>query len=209
MLFTRLLFVLFLEIVLPLQSNGGIIAKTNFHGPHFVSQISVDGIKANQYNTQFNDSMKIRDLVILIKYAQGLVIFDSYVKFVRFVSPAEKQLYFTHINSLIIGMDSKENDIADAIILSDLAEDCKPCEILKHGGINLETLKTISQYSEIDLESSFKLLLSVFTVRYQRRYTDNVNDPYRFWYWDFAKTENTIRLINSFNDEDKVDLMLF
>lgn len=150
--------------------------------------------------------MKIRDLVILVKYAQGLVVFDSFMKFIRFIPVTERKLHFKQIGFLIMNMDQEETDLREAIAFSGISQDRVPLKVLEAASVSVEILEAIDNFSEIDLESSTKLLLSIFTVRYQRRFVDHVNDPYRFWYWDFKDVNNTLKYLSSFNDGDSVEL---
>jgi hypothetical protein len=88
-----------------------------------------------------------------------------------------------------------DNSVADlAIKQSGLSDTCSACLILKEG-VNEKQLQKITELPESELESSFKLLLTVFSIGYQDGFQKHKNAPDKFWYWDYSKVENAFKLV--------------
>jgi hypothetical protein len=138
--------------------------------------------------------MKITDLVSLVKYAQGAVVFNSFYGYLKFLKPPQRKIYLLQIVELI-GHFAIDNSIADlAIKQSGLNDSCTACLILKEG-VNETHLQKITELSESELEQSFKLLLTLFSIGYQEGYQKHKNSGTKFWYWDYSEIENTYKML--------------
>lgn len=138
--------------------------------------------------------MRVRDLVILVKYAQGAVVFNSFYSMLKFFKPLERKIFLSQVVELTKHFTINDS-IADlAIKKSGLSETCTACLILKEGVSEIQ-LQKIVDLSETELESSLKLLLTLFSISYQEGYQKNKNDPDKFWYWDYSNAENSFKLI--------------
>jgi hypothetical protein len=93
-----------------------------------------------------------------------------------------------------------------AIEKSELNITTPACEILREG-VNKEQLQKIVSLSENELEASFKLLLTLFSLGYQREFAKNMSDPDKLWYWDYTDEQNIFKLLK-LNDNDLVDIDL-
>lgn len=148
----------------------------------------------SQTNMPLKSEVKIRDLVILVKYAQGLVVFESFYGYLKSFKPPERKEFLYQIAELT-GHFLIEDSAGDlAITKSELNDTCAACLILKEGVYETQ-LQKIAELPESELESSFKLLLTLFSIGYQEGYHKHKNAPIKFWYWDYSDVENTYKLI--------------
>lgn len=138
--------------------------------------------------------MTISNLVKLVKYAQGAVVFDTFYGILKFFKPPERKIFLSQIVELT-GHFAINDSIADlAIKQSGLNSTCSACLILKEG-FNETQLQKIVALPESELESSFKLLLTLFSLGYQEGYQKNRNAPDKFWYWDYSEVENAYKYV--------------
>ena len=144
--------------------------------------------------------MKIMYLVILSKYAQGGVVFNSFYGTLKFFKPPERKIFLSQIIELI-GHFPMDDSVANlALKQSGLSATCAACLLLKEGTNEIQ-LQKILGLPESELESSFKLLLTLFTVGYQPAYQKNKNDANKFWYWDYSDAENALKLLQLDNNQ--------
>lgn len=148
----------------------------------------------SQTNMPVRSEMKIGDIVILVKYAQGGVVFNSFYGYLKFMKPPVRKVFLSQIVELIghFAIDDSAADVA--IKQSGLSDTCAACLILKEGVYETQ-LQKILELPESELESSFKLLLTVFSIGYQEGYQKHRNAPTKFWYWDYSEMENTLKYI--------------
>ena len=141
-----------------------------------------------------NSEMKIRDLVILVKYAQGAVVFNSFFDYLKFMKPAERKVFLSQIIELT-GHFAIDDSAADLVIRkSGISDTCAACLILKEG-IYEAQLQKITELPESELAPSFKLLLTLFSIGYQEGYRKHKNAPTKFWYWDYSEEENALKVV--------------
>jgi len=162
----------------------------------------------SQTNMPVKSEMKIRDLVILVKYAQGAVVFDSFYSFLKFLKPPERKIFLSQIVELTghFAMDDSAAELA--IRESGLTDSCAACLLLKEG-IYESQLEKIAELPESELEFSFKLLLTLFSIGYQEVYQKHKNAPTKFWYWDYSDVENTYKFVElDYNQYVQVDEIL-
>lgn len=152
--------------------------------------------------------MTITNLVILVKYAQGAVVFNSFYGMLNFFKPPERKIFLSQIVELT-GHFAMDDSIADlAIKESGLSDTCSACLILKEG-VNETQLQKIAELPESELESSFKLLLTVFSIGYQEGYQKHKNAPDKFWYWDYSEVENVYKYVQlDYKESVKLDEVL-
>jgi hypothetical protein len=139
--------------------------------------------------------MKIRDLVILVKYAQGTVVFNSFFGHLKFIKPPQRKVYLSQIVELT-GHFALDDSVADlAIKETGLSDTCSACSILKEG-VSKTQLQKIAELPEDELESSFKLLLTVFSIGYHEGFQKHKNAPDKLWYWDYSEmaVESSIKI---------------
>jgi hypothetical protein len=60
---------------------------------------------SNGINQDRQHKMKRLDLVILVKYAQGLSNFHSYLSYIKFLKPEQRKNYLSEIAFLIMKLD--------------------------------------------------------------------------------------------------------
>lgn len=161
---------------------------------------------SNYYCNIENDSMKIRDLVILVKYGQGLIVFNSFFEYLKFFKSSERKAFLSEIVALTDNWHLDDSYIDTAIEKSELNITSPACEILREG-VDKQQLQRIAALPENELEASFKLLLTLFSLGYQREFGKNMNDSDKFWYWDYSDEQNIFKLLK-LNDADSVDIDL-
>jgi hypothetical protein len=105
----------------------------------------------------------------------------------------------------LIGHFTIHDSIVDlAIKESKLSSTCSACLTLKEG-INETQVQKIAQLPESELESSFKLLLTLFSIGYQDGFQKNKNAPDKFRYWDYSEAETAFKVIE-LNHSEYVEL---
>lgn len=153
------------------------------------------------------DSMKIRDLIILAKYAQGGVVFNSFLEHVRHMKEDERKDFLSQIVELIRKLEPQESDAATAIKKSELSADCKQSLILSEG-VTDQNLEKLLKLQDEDLEDTFKLLLNVFAEGYKRAYARNRNNASKFWYWDYSIPATSFQIVE-LDTKQEVDISNF
>lgn len=181
------------------------VSKTN-------SQVSsISDIRTSDSLQNFivrKSEMTNSNLVKLVKYAQGAVVFDTFYSILKFFNPPERKIYLSQIVELT-GHFAIDDSVADLVIKqSGLSDTCKACLILKDG-VNKTQLKKIVELPESELESSFKLLLTLFSIGYQDGYQKHKNAPTKFWYWDYSDAENAFKFSQmDYNQNIQLDEVL-
>lgn len=153
--------------------------------------------------------MKIMDVVILVKYAQGLVSFKGYFKYVNGIMRRKNQYksYLFQMAELTDNWQLQKSEVAEAIKESKLSENSELCQLLKDG-VDKQKLLKIVELSDPDLKSSFKLLLTLFSVGYRKEFKVNMDAPDKFWYWDYLKIDSIMKIIAlDYKEEIDVDLI--
>lgn len=153
------------------------------------------------------DSMKIRDLIILVKYAQGGVVFNSFLEHVGRIKEDERKKILSQIVELIKKLEPQESDAATAIKKSELSVDCKQSLILREG-ITDQKLEELLKLQDEDLKDTFKLLLNLFAEGYKRAYVKNRNNASKFWYWDYSIPATSFQIVE-LDTTQEVDISNF
>jgi hypothetical protein len=151
-----------------------------------------------------NDSIKTLDLIILAKYAQGLVVFNSYLNYLKFIKPADREILFLHIVNLTASWKLGDRDREIAMIESGLENDSNANRILKNG-IEKAQLFEIMKLENLELETKTRLLLALYMIGYKKEFMKHKNDSDKFWYWDYTQLENTLKSMQ-LNDNDYIAL---
>lgn len=160
-----------------------------------VKSLVLDANGSLQNVMKSESEMKVTDLVKLVKYAQGAILFESFLSYLRFIKAPERKVFLSQIAELI-GHFRIDDSVAEvAIEQSGLSNSSVACKLLK-GGINDARVREIAELPEAELEPSFKLLLTLFSIGYQQGYQMNRNDESKFWYWDFSDVKNVFRLVD-------------
>lgn len=88
-----------------------------------------------------------------------------------------------------------EEDIDPAITNSSLKLTFTPCVLLRKG-IKEHNLLRLVDLPENELRKSFILLLNLFKIAYKRRFTAEMNNPNKWWYWDLSDEANLRKIPN-------------
>jgi hypothetical protein len=128
-------------------------------------------------------------VVMLVKYAQGAVMYDGFYEATLLFRPPLRKVFLSQIAKLS-GHFEMDNSVASlAIKQSGLEENCAACLLLREG-ISEPALLRIAELPESELWPALKLLLTVFSIGYQPGYQKHKNAPDMFWYWDFTEEGN-------------------
>jgi hypothetical protein len=145
--------------------------------------------------------MKVRDVIFLVKYAQGGIIFNSFLEYIQHMKPAIRNDFFAETVELIKKLEPTELDAVAAIEKSGQNADSKQSLILKLG-VNSEQLGKILSLQDEDMEGTLKVLLLLFSAVYKRAYTENGNDINKFWYWDYSLASTAYKVIEMDTKQD-------
>jgi hypothetical protein len=151
--------------------------------------------------------MKIRDLIILAKYAQGGVVFDSFLEHVCHMQNDERKKFFSQIVELIKKLDPEDSEAATPIKKSELSADCKQSLILREA-VTDQKLSELLEVQDEDLENTFKVLLNLFVEGYKRAYAKNRNNASKFWYWDYSIPATSFQIVE-LDTKQEVDISNF
>ncbi|MEI9920873.1 MAG: DUF5958 family protein [Bacteroidota bacterium] len=140
--------------------------------------------------------------VVLIKYAQGLVSYKPFLDsaFLR-IDLSDKQQFLRDIIQLIFSNGIKKNDIRNVFDASELSESLNVAKIFK-GGVTSSQMELLTKLPELELEYSFRLLVDLFKVTYQREYRKQKSSPSSWRYWDLSNPMLMLELMNKFNPKD-------
>lgn len=178
----------------------------------FMITIHAKSVIKNDHQTkefmQNGTEMKISELVILVKYAQGAVKFDSFYDYLKFINQSQRKVLLDQIVELI-GHFNINDSVRDLAVKQIKLDRSSPVYLVLQEGISDTQLKKIVELSEHELDSSFKLLLTLFSIGYQDGFQKNKDAPDKFWYWDYSNVENTLKFIQlDYNQYVKLDKVL-
>ena len=137
--------------------------------------------------------MKIEDVILINKYGQGLVVIDELKEGFSNYGLIDKRKYLTELKGLIGQSKPTDIDIEPAILTSGLKPTYTPCVLLGKG-VASHNLEKLIKLPENELNKVFLLLLSLFKVAYQRRFSIEKNHPDKWWYWDLSDEMNISKI---------------
>lgn len=191
-------------VVLALVALAACWAVNGNCNPVSYRLVSVSPIQATKYyieNGIYNgDSMKVKDIVILVKYGQGLVLFNSFFDYVGHMRPDTRHDFLSKTVELIKRLQLQDEDI---VTLSKEQFYANSSQFLSlRDGITDEKLDELLNFSDEDLEPTFKLLLDLFAEGYKRIYPKYKNNASKFWYWNYSLTATTFELLELDVDQE-------
>lgn len=62
-------------------------------------------------------------------------------------------------------------------------------------GVATHNLLTISNLPEDELNKVLRLFLSIFKIAYLRRYEEEKDGTYKWWYWDLSDKKNIDKIL--------------
>lgn len=137
--------------------------------------------------------MKLEDEILINKFGQGLVAIEQLTERFGLLDVLEKKEFLNDFLYLIIQSKPKKEDIELAIIDSRLKPTFTPCVLLRKG-VGNHDLEKLVNLPENELTRAFVLLLSLFKIAYNRRFTVEKNSPDKWWYWDLSD-DKTVEMI--------------
>jgi hypothetical protein len=130
--------------------------------------------------------IKIFDVIILAKYAQGGVVFSQYYNYLKFMKPKERSVFLFQIGELI-----GHYALDDSVVRLAAKPLGWPGDyLITNKGINQQVIQKLMLLPESELESTFKSLLTTFSICYHQGYQKHKNATDKFWYWDY--TDETV-----------------
>jgi hypothetical protein len=129
--------------------------------------------------------MTVGNLGILVRFSQGEVFFDSFFTLLRLLPSARRRELLLEIVELTIALEIKQGDQEICMALNKEFEGSNPFYIIKSGVTREKLLELISVEGQ-DLKVSFKMLLDIFSLCYDRKFAIYKNDPDKFWFWDYS-----------------------
>lgn len=140
--------------------------------------------------------MKLEDEILVNKFGQGLVAIEQLKEWFGLLEVLKQKEFLKEFLYLIIQSKPKKEDIEPAIIDSRLKSTFTPCVLLKKGLANHDLEKLVN-LPENELTKTFVLLLSLFKIAYNRRFTVEKNNPDKWWYWDLSDSEKVEIIMKS------------
>jgi hypothetical protein len=129
--------------------------------------------------------MKLEDEILVNKFGQGLVAVEQLTERFGLLEVLKKKEFLNDFLYLIMQSKPKKEDIEPAIIDSSLKSTFTPCVLLRKG-VGNHDLEKLVNLPENELTRAFVLLLSLFKIAYNRRFTVEKNSPDKWWYWDLS-----------------------
>ncbi len=134
--------------------------------------------------------MKLNEEIAVNQWGQGLKDINYFIDFFSELELQEKRQYLTDLSHFILQSKPKEDDIDEAINLSDLKKTYTVCILIKLNGLKLFSFEKIINLPENELQKSLKLFLYLFRVSYFRRYEQEKHNTHKWWYWDLSDDKN-------------------
>lgn len=132
--------------------------------------------------------MKIEQEIMLNKYGQAIIIHEPLVSSFIEMNTSEQSSFMNDFLFVIMQSKPSNEDIENAIRASGLKSTFTPCTLLKKG-VDNNNLKKIIQLPENEKLKSFRLLLELYKIAYQRRFEIEKNHPNKWWYWDLTNPD--------------------
>ncbi|MCT3845054.1 hypothetical protein HZP16_13140 [Elizabethkingia anophelis] len=133
--------------------------------------------------------LKIEDAINLNKYGQDILNIEVFLKLFSEFNISMKRDYLKNIIALIMQSKPKIDDIEATILASSLKPTFTPCVLLRKGVAD-HNLQKIANLPDYELEKVLLLFLNLFKIAYKRRYIQEKDNPYKWWYWDLSKETN-------------------
>lgn len=118
-------------------------------------------------------------------YAQGLLRSDELWEQFSALSDTQKEKAWNTIIFNLIQSKPTTEDIPTAIVKEGLKSTFTPCVLIKKG-LNEHNLFRLTQLPKNETRKSYTLLISLFSIAYNRRYIIEKNDSDKWWYWDLS-----------------------
>ena len=140
--------------------------------------------------------MKIEQEILINQFGQGIVEIRELLSLFESFDNLEKKYFFNEILYLIMQSKPMDNDIETAIRNSGLKSTYTPCVIIKKGVANYN-LQRLINLPDNEWNKVFILLMNLFKIAYYRRFTEEKNNPDKWWYWDLSSEKIVNFIIQS------------
>ena len=140
--------------------------------------------------------MKLEEEILINKYGQGLIDNIKLLENFIILNTEKKRSFLNDMIFLIMQSKPNDSEIEIVILDSKLKPTYTPCILIKKG-IVLNNLNKITALPENELNKVFLLFLSLFKIPYQRRFREEKNHPYKWWYWDLSDEQIVNNILKS------------
>lgn len=139
--------------------------------------------------------MKLEHEILINKYGQDLINIDQLLLLYKSLEEDNKRSFIHGLITLIMQSKPKKEDVKIAICNSCLKESYTPCVLLKKD-LSQSNLYKIGGLPSYELEKAVILFLNLFRIAYRRRFEQEKNNAYKWWYWDLSDSRNLKRIEN-------------
>ena len=139
--------------------------------------------------------MKLNEEIAVNQWGQSLKDINYFIDIFSELELSEKRKYLTDLSYLILQSKPNEDDIDEAISLSNLKKTYTVCVLIKLNGLKLFSFEKIIKLPENELQKSLKLFLYLFRISYIRRYEQEKNGTHKWWYWDLSDEKNIEKIM--------------
>jgi transcription initiation factor IIE alpha subunit len=143
--------------------------------------------------------MDLKNEILINKFGQNLVKIDHLNKEFDTLSLLEKREYLHELIFFILQSKVSNSDIDLAIIKSGLKPTFTPCVLLKKRGVNNNSLLSILNLPDNELNKVLYLFLNLFQIGYEKRYNIEQNNINKWWYWDLSEPNIEDKIYNLYN----------
>ena len=137
--------------------------------------------------------MTLYEEIIINKFGQNLIESGKVVSDFNLFDLEKKRSFLTDLEFLIIQSKPSMEYVEDAIYNSGLKSSYTPCVLLQKGKLP-QVLAKIIALPEMELGKAFVLLLNLFRISYQKRFSVEKNHPNKWWYWDLSEDNNILEI---------------
>jgi hypothetical protein len=137
--------------------------------------------------------MDVLKVVVLAKYAQGLIPFQGFYDLIFSLDLAKRNVFFEDLSGMIFNLGLSQNDVEKYIKETDLREAEDVASVVRDTPVETLVGKLVAGV-ETNRNGFLQAILGLFTIAYLRRYSKFKDDPAKFWYWDFKNYSNTERI---------------
>jgi hypothetical protein len=136
--------------------------------------------------------MVVVDVVVLVKYAQGLIPFSSYYEHVFALSAEKRSKLLMDFSEMLLSLGVDSGDWKE-YLRENLVKPGEDLEIRHDSPIGAVVNDLVSGV-EANRTKYLHALLSLFSIAYLKKYSKHKGDPSKFWYWNFDDNSNIEKL---------------
>ena len=143
--------------------------------------------------------MHITEEIQLNKFGQGLITQTEIHSSFSLLPINEKREYLSQLSFIMLQSKCQISDLQLAIINAGLKETFTSCVMIEKGGLKLNVLEKVIKLPDSEVEKVFLLFINLFKLCYLRRFSEEKNDPNKWWYWDMSIPDNVNSIMNNYS----------